>query len=145
MLDSDDHVDNEVDCTVHPRMDNWRLQRTLRALKWWSMEDEGYTHPNCNIRPLNQGDGWLHRRVVTSILFEYEIPYLEMLYEHGAFVRKECERDIMDTIPEMIKLTPIADDLLKSWGVDLFRLDDTLYYYKDGKIKEEGKIQVVEA
>jgi len=83
MSSSDEMTQNVVECLYHPTLTNWRVVRTLKALKAWSLEHEGYIHPNCRGLRLTLSGGRIHRRTAEAILFDYEKPFIDLLIQEG--------------------------------------------------------------
>ena len=103
-----DEVVEKENCEQCPSLDSWRLRRTLRTIKSFGLEPEGYVHPNCKIRPVSYGDGWVHKRVLTSIIFDYEQPFIEELTIIGAL-------ELQGDCPVLIRVTPQGDKLICKW------------------------------
>ena len=94
-------VDDVRECECHPTMSNARVLRTLKSVKSFSLEPAGYVHPNCKIRPITHENGLVHKRVVLSILFDYEKPFLELLIEQGCLKEHEGVNEKLNCIPEI--------------------------------------------
>jgi len=76
-------VPDVADCTLHPDLSSWRVVRTLKSIRHWSMQPGEYRHPNFQgVRLVLEG-GHVHRRTAEAILFDYEKPYLDLLVAEG--------------------------------------------------------------
>ena len=82
---SDKVVTDEKLCEAHPVMTNRRVLRTLKTMRVWSLEAEGYSvhlTPTCKM-PVNLGGGHIHERTARAKLFDYEGPFLDLLVADG--------------------------------------------------------------
>jgi hypothetical protein len=111
-LNGQEEIVKQEDCQVHPRMDNWRVARTVKALVAWGMEAAGHKisvgHPDtCQVSRvvISLGDGWVHERNAYLQLFDYERPFVELLIAEGMIERQECVRYIDGVEPRALRVT----------------------------------------
>jgi len=102
--------DNARDCVFHPTLDNWRTRRTLRTILAWSLNGEGYTHPNFKLAAMTREQGWVHRRTAEAVLFDYEKPYLDLL------IREKALKVADHGQGAILKLTPKGHKLIRQWA-----------------------------
>lgn len=100
-------VSDAKECQIHPTLDNWRTLRTMKAIKAWSLEGEGYRHPNCRGVNLTLCGGHVHRRTAEAILFDYEKPMIDLLVHEGML-------KIHEGIPTTLTVTKKGDDWLRA-------------------------------
>ena len=96
-------------CDVHPVLTNWRVARTMRSLKYWSLCGEAYEHPNARGVRLCLSFGRVHRRTAEAILFDYEKPFIDLLIKSG-YIEQEKN---FDGVARVLKILPAHDDYLK--------------------------------
>lgn len=104
----DEQGADERECEAHPRLDNMRLIRTLKTLKVWSLEIEGYSvalTPTCKM-PVNLGAGHVHERTAKAKMFDYETPFVDFLVKHGYVARHAGT-------PKTLTVTAKGDELLR--------------------------------
>lgn len=110
-LNGQEEIVHQEDCQVHPRMDNWRVARTVKALVAWGMEAAGHTivvgSPDRGTSRvvISCGDGWVHERNAYLQLFDYERPFVELLLKEGMIERRECKRGVFEVDPKAIRVT----------------------------------------
>lgn len=105
-LNGQEEIVKQDECSVHPILDNWRVQRTLRTLQVWGADD-GYqvaVDRGCKMT-VNVGDGWIHERTAFLKLFDYERPFVDLLVREGMLERRECIRGINGVQPQSIRVT----------------------------------------
>jgi hypothetical protein len=95
-------IDNVRECEAHPTMSNSRVLRTLKTIKTFSLEAAGYIHPNCKIRPMTYEGGLVHKRCLLAVLFDYEVPFVELLIEQGCLKQREG-------VPTLLQVTESGD------------------------------------
>lgn len=76
-------VKDPAECSLHPSMSNRRVIRTLKTIKSWSLEPEGYCHPFAKAIMMNRGGGHVSRRTAEAIMFDYEQPFIDLLIREG--------------------------------------------------------------
>lgn len=105
-LNRQEEIVKQDDCSIHPKLDNWRVQRTLRTLQVWGADD-GYeiTVDRGQRMVVNIGDGWIHERTAFLKLFDYERPFVDLLVSEGMLERRECVRGIGDVQPRSVRVT----------------------------------------
>ena len=102
-----DSETNDInECNAHPRIENPRVIRTLKTIKCFCDKEEGYTHPATKIRPVTYENKCIHKRVLTTILFDYEVPFVEFLIQQE-YVRQ------LDGQPLLIQMTVAGEEFLK--------------------------------
>lgn len=113
-VSNDDKVSTQAECQLHPRLDNWRVARTLKTLVVWGMDD-GYqvTVDRGQKVVVNIGDGWIHERSAFLKLFDYEHPYVDLLVAEGLLERRECARSIESVQPKSVRVTMKGSTWLK--------------------------------
>lgn len=111
-LNGQEEIVAQEDCSVHPRMDNWRVARTVKTLVAWGMEAAGHkitvgspSMMSTQRVVISLGDGWVHERNAYLQLFDYERPFVELLISEGMIERKECERGVFDVDPRALRVT----------------------------------------
>lgn len=94
------------DCQLHPRLDNWRVARTLKTLTVWGMDD-GYQVVIGRGQKVvvNIGEGWIHERCAFLKLFDYEHPFVDLLVTEGMLERRECVRGFGSVQPKSVRVT----------------------------------------
>jgi hypothetical protein len=98
------------DCMFHPTMTSWRVIRTLKSLRVWSLMGEGYAHPNFKAVRMTLTGGYIHRRTAEQILFDYEKPFIDLLVEEG-YLRQHSD---WDGVSRALEITPKGDELLRA-------------------------------
>ena len=113
-IGSGDEVSTQAECQIHPRLDNWRVARTLKTLTVWGMDD-GYqvTVGRGQKIVVNVGDGWIHERTAFLKLFDYEHPYVDLLVAEGLAERRECVRGVASVQPKSVRVTMKGSTWLK--------------------------------
>ncbi len=101
---------NVPDCLFHPTLTSWRLLRTLKTLRVWSLEHEGFIHKNCPSVRLTLIGGHIHRRTAEAILFDYEKPFIELLLEEGYLT---AHKDV-DGVANTLTVNAKADDFIRA-------------------------------
>lgn len=79
----------QEECSFHPVLTNWRVVRTLKTIRSWSLEGAGATvalTATCKM-PVNMGGGHVHERTARAKLFDYEGPFLDLLVQEGLLFR----------------------------------------------------------
>ena len=110
-LNGHEEIVQQGDCSVHPRIDNWRVARTVKALTAWGMEAAGHKivvgSPDTGSSRvvISCGDGWVHERNAYLQLFDYEVPFIDLLIEEGMIERRECKRGIDHVKPQALRVT----------------------------------------
>jgi len=110
-MSKQDKVVKQAECQIHPRMDNWRVLRTVKTLIAWGLEGEGHKitvgAPGCGTTRvvICLGDGWIHLRNAKLQLYDYEVPFLELLEAEGMIESKECSRDVFGVDPAAVRVT----------------------------------------
>lgn len=111
-LNGQEEIVRQADCQVHPRLDNWRVQRTLKTLMAWGLDREGHTIKvgspgsyGVQTVVINVGDGWIHERNAYLQLFDYERPFVDLLLSEGLIERRECVRFVGHVDPRAIRVT----------------------------------------
>lgn len=102
----DKRIDDAKECMIHPTLDNWRVLRTLKTIKCWTLEHEGYRHPNAKGVNLVLEDGKIHRRTAQAILFDYEAPFIDLLVNQGYLIQH-------DETPISVSITRKGDDFIR--------------------------------
>lgn len=101
---------NVPDCNLHPTLTSYRVVRTLKSLRLWSLNGEGYSHPNCKGVRLTLTSGYIHRRTAEAILFDYEKAFIDLLIEENYLkVHKDW-----DGVVTALEIMPKADELLRA-------------------------------
>lgn len=103
---------SEADCLIHPRLDNWRLVRTLRTIQHFSAQPEGWTDRRCPT-PITREAGWVHRRNLEVIIFDYEVPFIEFAIREGLLEQTETVRTFAQVFPRSVRLTAKGDDFVR--------------------------------
>jgi len=94
------------ECQVHPRLDNWRVQRTLRTLQVWGVDDGlQITVGRGQKVTVNVGDGWIHERTAFLKLYDYEHPFVDLLVKEDLLERRGCVRTIGQVEPQAVRVT----------------------------------------
>jgi hypothetical protein len=101
---------NVPDCMFHPSLTSWRVVRTLKSLKLWSLQGEGYSHPNVRGVRMTLIGGYVQRRTAEAVLFDYEKPFIDLLIEEG-YLR---QHEDWDGVARALEVTPKADELLRA-------------------------------
>lgn len=78
----DEMVPTEAECMVHPRADNWRVWRTLSTIQHFAMQPVGWRDRRCPT-PITLEEGWVHRRNLEVIVFDYERALIDFLIREG--------------------------------------------------------------
>lgn len=100
---------SESACDLHPRLENWRVVRTMKTLKYFSMCGENYRHSHCPGVRLTLSFGRVHRRTAEAILFDYEQPFIDLLIRNG-FLEQEEE---FDGVKRVLRVLPGSDAYLQ--------------------------------
>lgn len=101
----------QEECSIHPRMENWRVFRTVKTLIVWGLEPAGMkiTVGAPGYSPtkvvISLGDGWVHLRNAKLQLFDYEVPFIELLLKEGMIEKRECRRGLLDADPAAVRVT----------------------------------------
>lgn len=107
-------VVNESNCKFHPAMTNWRVMRTLKTIKTWSLDIPGATVSLASMAggvcrmPVNMDGGHVHERTARAKLFDYEGPYLDLLVENGCLVHHPGT-------PTTLTVTALGDDTIRQY------------------------------
>lgn len=110
-----DHETNNIaECDAHPRIDNPRLLRTLKTIKYFCEQPVGYTHPSCRIRPMTYEDKSIHRRCLEAVLFDYEKQFIEFLLQNEYIRQFDGHRNPVEATPRLIQMTHVGDEFLDS-------------------------------
>lgn len=106
-LSKADKVVKQAECQIHPRMDNWRVLRTVKTLIAWGLDGEGskITVGIGTKVVVGLGDGWIHLRNAKLKLWDYEVPFLKLLEDEGMIESRECQRDVFGVDPEAVRVT----------------------------------------
>lgn len=102
----------QTECSIHPRMDNWRVARTVKTLIAWGLDGKGSTiavgaSGNLHVQRVvvGLGNGWIHLRNAKLKLFDYEVPFLDLLLKEGMIERRECKRGLLEVSPIAVRVT----------------------------------------
>lgn len=101
-LSPDDKLVEIEACRFHPRLDNWRVVRTLRTLKYWSLCGEGWKHKHAPMFRMTLAFQRVHRRTAEMILFDYEKPFIDLLIEKG-YLEEESD---FDDVSRVLRVLP---------------------------------------
>ena len=100
-------IETPAGCDFHPVMNNWRVFRTLKTIKSWSLEPGGYCHKHLSGVIMTYGGGHVDITVAQKILFDYEIPFIELLVKDG-YLQEHLG------FPTTLTVTPKGDKLIQS-------------------------------
>lgn len=103
----DKRVDDAKECHAHPTMDNWKVFRTLKTLKVWSIEQPGFRHKMFTGVVLVPDAGHVSRRTAEAILFDYEAPFIDLLL-HERLIRQH------PGTPTTLTITKKGDDYIRA-------------------------------
>jgi len=105
-LNGQEEIVKQDDCSIHPSLDNWRVQRTLRTLMVWGADD-GYEISVDRGQKMVVGleDGWIHLRTAFLKLFDYERPFVDILIKEGMLEQRECIRGVNGVQPKSVRVT----------------------------------------
>jgi len=134
-LNGSEEIVAEKLCEVHPSLDNKRVSRTLRSLKYWSLCGENYRHSNMKGVRLVLSFQRIHRRTAESILFDYEKPFVELLIKEGIL---DEEKDF-DGVNRALRVTDKWKDYLMN------ALNAKEWEYFQGELKEAALKEVAPA
>lgn len=101
---------NCVQCIFHPTLTNWRVARTLKSLRLWSLNGEGYCHKMFPAVRMTLIGGFLHRRTAEAVLFDYEKPFIELLVKENYLK----EHQDWDDVARTLEVMPKADEFLRA-------------------------------
>ncbi len=101
---------NVPDCDLHPTLTSWRVVRTLKSLRLWSLNGEGYCHPNFKAVRLTLTAGRIHRRTAEAILFDYEKAFIDLLIEEN-YLKQHND---FDGVARVLEIMPKADEFLRA-------------------------------
>ena len=92
-LSGNEQIVKQAECSIHPRLDNWRVLRTLGFFEAMSLEADGHVHSHAKGVRMVITDGWTHLRTAKAVLFDYEVPFIELLLENVYLEHKENDGD----------------------------------------------------
>lgn len=102
------------DCAFHPTLTNWRFYRTLATVQHFSAQPPGYRDRRAPTAIVAEG-GWVHRRNLECIIFDYEKPMLDLGVAEGLLEQAECDRRVRVVFPRSVRLTAKGDAALAEW------------------------------
>lgn len=101
-------VSTPEECSVHPRIDNWRVMRTLKTVHYFGSQPAGFRDRRAPT-PITQPGGWVHRRNLEVIVFDYEKPFIDLLVKEGLLEEVDVERHLTHVLPRSVRLTAKGD------------------------------------
>ena len=106
------HVVGVDDCLMHPVMTNWRVVRTLKTLRGWSLDPAetaiavGAPWRGTTRVVMHVGGGHIHERNAYLSLFDYERTFVELLIKEGYIKRH-------DGTPKTLTVNANGDELIR--------------------------------
>ncbi|MCA1811493.1 MAG: hypothetical protein LC623_05725 [Halobacteriales archaeon] len=101
------------ECGFHPRLDNWRLYRTLATVQHFSQQPEGWKDRRAPTA-ITLEAGLVHRRNLECIVFDYEKALLDYALEQG-LIEQTDHRNTERVLPRSVRLSAKGDDALRTW------------------------------
>lgn len=110
----DENGADPAECSVHPRLDNWRVYRFLTTVQHFQNQAVGYQDDRCPT-PITREGGWVHVRNLFCICFDYERAYVDFAVEQGWVDTTETERYVDGVLPRSIRVNAAGDAVIQAW------------------------------
>lgn len=103
----------ESECLFHPTLANWRVWRTLATVQYFSAQPEGFRDRRAPT-PITLDGGWVHRRNLEVIAFDYEQPFIDITIKEGLLEERDVDQ-AREWIAKSVRLTAKGDGALRTY------------------------------